>query len=342
MYGNALGNYNLPGSGLLPLSFAGNLSTSSWVAPIGGSASLAKALTAAIEARDGRVLCNKLVNRILVEGGRATAVVTLDGERFDARHAVVSSAHITQLAQLLGPGHLPSIFEETLANWRSSPAGFVVQLDVRGDPKFKTPTGPQAAVMGIFGTAEGALQNLRDADEGRLPGTDRWMAAFSFTSVDASRAPDGHSVIKMFCYTPYALNGDPANWENAREKFADELVEIYASAVDGYEPGSELARTIAAPPDLQRYNRAFIRGDFLGGEMTPNQTGRFRPVKGWAGYRMPIAGLFQIGASAHPSGGVNGWSGRNTAKIILDDLGISTREFMARAGEPDTLPPVSV
>jgi phytoene dehydrogenase-like protein len=38
---------------------------------------------------------------------------------------------------------------------------------------------------------------------------------------------------------------------------------------------------------------------------------------------MPIAGLYQTGATTHPGGGIGGVSGRNAALAVLDDLGLS-------------------
>src|SRR5438093_12019589 len=47
----------------------------------------------------------------------------------------------------------------------------------------------------------------------------------------------------------------------------------------------------------------------------------FRPAKGWAGYRTPIAGLYLWGSGAHPAGGVLGAPGRNAALVALEDMG---------------------
>jgi phytoene dehydrogenase-like protein len=39
-------------------------------------------------------------------------------------------------------------------------------------------------------------------------------------------------------------------------------------------------------------------------------------------YRMPLKGLYLVGAGAHPGGGVMGAAGRNGARVVLGDLGI--------------------
>jgi phytoene dehydrogenase-like protein len=64
--------------------------------------------------------------------------------------------------------------------------------------------------------------------------------------------------------------------------------------------------------------------------MSPAQSGSMRPVAGWAGYRLPIQGLYQTGGTTHPGGSVSGAPGRNAAWVILDDLGISLDSVIAK------------
>jgi phytoene dehydrogenase-like protein len=43
----------------------------------------------------------------------------------------------------------------------------------------------------------------------------------------------------------------------------------------------------------------------------------FRPVPGYAGYKMPVKGLYLCGSAAHPGGGVMGAPGMNCAREML-------------------------
>jgi len=90
------------GTGFLPISILNGRIEYGWATPVGGSAALPNSLVRLIRDHGGTVLIDSPVSRILVENGRATGVVTEDGRRFVAQHAVVSSAHIKSMSAMLG------------------------------------------------------------------------------------------------------------------------------------------------------------------------------------------------------------------------------------------------
>ena len=80
-----------------------------------------------------------------------------------------------------------------------------------------------------------------------------------------------------------------------------------------------LHRQVLSPLDLERV-LGLTGGHALHGEMSPDQLFMNRPVRGYADYRTPIAGLYLCGAGTHPGGGVSGANGRNCATEALRDL----------------------
>jgi phytoene dehydrogenase-like protein len=46
---------------------------------------------------------------------------------------------------------------------------------------------------------------------------------------------------------------------------------------------------------------------------------------------MPIAGLYQTGATTHPGGSITGAPGRNAAIVLLHDLGHDPDEVLSAA-----------
>lgn len=317
-----------PGTGLLPVSVVGMMSGISWPNAVGGSGALVDALVASIQADGGQVLAGRRATRIVVEGGRAVAVETATGERFDADRAVVTSTHAQHLQPLLGEARLPSEFD-ALDRWRAGASLVVVHLALPRTPTYRLADGPQAAVIAGRGGIEGLGDQADQIAAGHPAGPGRWLMAACSSVADPSRAPEGQATLKLMVSAPYALEGDPGRWEREGAAYADAIVREYAEIADGYEPGDELARVVHTPVDLERWNLNHVEGGQQGGEMTPDQMGPNRPVQGWAGYRMPFDGLYLTGASTHPGGTVAGFSGRNAARLVLEDVGLDPASVMS-------------
>jgi phytoene dehydrogenase-like protein len=316
-----------PGTGLYPLSSPSGWSQYGWLNVVGGAVGLPQAIARVVTESGGRIHTDAPVVEIVTEGGRATAVRTHDGRLFRARRAVVSAMHFTSLPKTLS-APLPQSFKEGVANWRSGPSLFVVYLSVNANQRVRTRDGSIATVLGAQSTVEGTGAQLRDTAEGRLSLQQPYILAACSSWIDPSRAPQGKGTVKVITFAPYALDGDPANWEAAKADYAQFLVEEYSRMVVGFEPGDEIGRHAHSPADIERINPSYHRGAAQGGEMLPGQMGLNRPVKGWANYRMPIAGLYQTGTTTHPGGPVSGWPGRHAARAVLEDLQIDPRSVM--------------
>jgi phytoene dehydrogenase-like protein len=65
-------------------------------------------------------------------------------------------------------------------------------------------------------------------------------------------------------------------------------------------------------------------------EMSFDQMFMFRPLPELSTYRTPIQNLYLTGASTHPGGGVFAASGRNTAHVILQDMGVGFAGWLRR------------
>jgi beta-carotene ketolase (CrtO type) len=60
-------------------------------------------------------------------------------------------------------------------------------------------------------------------------------------------------------------------------------------------------------------------------EMSIDQLLSFRPSPTLAAYGTPVHGLFLTGAGTHPGGGITGIPGRNSAAVVLRELGVVSR-----------------
>ena len=313
-----------PETGLQAFSLVAGRQRFSWVLPEGGSIRLPLALASVIEENGGQVLTSKAVTRIIVEGGRATGVVTADGSSYTASKAVVSTIHIAHLPGILGEENLTPEYRAGIARWKPSVTMFAVHFALSEVPRFRMEAGPMESVtMGGLESVGSLQRMLRAFRAGLLDLDEPVYLAITPTVIDPSRAPAGKHTFKLISFLPYQLAEGPGYWDEIKEDVATRLFDQLAPLTTNLTERIVLARYVNSPLDLERRNPANWRGSCHGGASTPEQSGYFRPVEGWSTYRTPVAGLYQTGACTHPGGSVSGLPGRNCAAILLEDLGSS-------------------
>jgi phytoene dehydrogenase-like protein len=313
-----------PETGLLAFSLVAGRQRFSWILPEGGSNRLPLALARIIEENGGQVLTSSTVNRIVVEGGRATGVQTADGSTYSASKAVVSSIHISHLPGIVGEENLTADFRAGIARWKPSLTMFAAHYALSEAPRFKAEGGPMESVtMGGLESLGSLHRMLRAYRAGQLDLEDPVFLAITPTVIDPSRAPAQKHTFKLISFLPYELAEGPDRWDEVKEQVADRLFDALAPLTTNLSERIVLGRNVASPLDLERRNPANWRGSCHGGASTPDQSGYFRPVEGWSTYRTPVAALYQTGACTHPGGSVSGLPGRNCAAILLADLGSS-------------------
>ena len=148
------------------------------------------------------------------------------------------------------------------------------------------------------------------------------MLVVSSTVADSTRTPPGKHTLKVLSFFPYDLaEGGAAHWDDIKDEVAQRNLDHLRKFVPNLTDDVILGQCIESPLDLERRNRHNWHGSCHGGDLSPAQSGSMRPVAGWASHRLPIAGLYQTGATTHPGGSVSGGPGRNAAWVVLDDLG---------------------
>lgn len=321
-----------PGSGYLAYSLVGGRQRRSWSIPVGGSGSLPKALAAAIEAHGGTVVTDTRVEALIVEDGRCVGVETSAGNQYRARQAVVSTIHVKSLvdmapAELWGDDFLYGV--DTYDVGLSSFASYYATTEpprmvaIEGEPV-------EAVSAGYAPWAEDVIEFARALRQGRLyrPGT--WLLFATPTISDPSRAPAGYHTVKILSMAPYDAPEDLGDWERGKEVLASEHLQVLQECAPNLTDDKILARKAKSPLDIEATNPHMWRGTIHGGDRGLAYGGGQRPVPGWAQHRMPIPGLYQTGATTHPGGSITGAPGRNAAMVILDDLGISIEQVVAK------------
>jgi phytoene dehydrogenase-like protein len=302
----------------------------SWTIPAGGSGELTRALVAAIEDLGGRVECGRRVSGLELEGGRCVGVRTADGERFEARQAVLSTLHVKSLLDMAPASAWDEDFVYGVETFDEGVPVFAIYLATTEAPTFAS--GVSAVSAGCVGWAEDLIRAGRDAKEGRVITDGSWMLFATPTLVDPSRAPGGRHTVKILQPQPYAAEGSPSRWEEAKDEVVAASLRHLRRCAPNMTEEVILASMAKTPLDIERINPHMWHGTIHGGDRGLAHGGSMRPVPGWAQHRMPIPGLYQTGATTHPGGSITGAPGRNAAIVMLEDLGKDPGEVMGAVG----------
>jgi phytoene dehydrogenase-like protein len=313
-----------PGSGVLAYSIVAGRQSQSWTLPLGGSGELARALVDCLEDAGGTLRCNTRVSELVVEGGRCTGVVTEAGERISARHAVVSTIHVKQLVEMAPRAAWDEDFLDGIETYDAGISTFAQYYATTEPPVF----GGQTAVSaGVVGWPEEVLQAGRDLRAGGFLRA-RWLLVATPTLADPSRAPDGRHTVKLLGMAPW----NDGDWsDELKAEVAAENLAAVRRAAPNFTDEVILSEYVKSPVDVERHNEHMWHGTIHGGDRSYPNDGPRRPAPGWAQHRMPIAGLYQTGATTHPGGSITGAPGRNCATVLLQDLGHDLKEVIAGA-----------
>lgn len=299
----------------------GNLNgaVGAWGFTVGGMGGIPDALAKSARARGVEILLNAPVERIVAQAGVARGVRLAGGKTLEARVVVSSADPKRTFLQLMEPDGMPAEFLEAVRRIKMHGAAMKVNCALSELPDWRAcPGGPGPQHHGsayICPSIEYAEAAFMDA-KGGVPSRDPWMEVVTQSVLDPSVAPPGKHTLSVYVqYTPYHLAS--GTWDDIKESYADRVIETLAEYAPNV-PRAVLARQVLSPLDLER-RFGLTEAHQSHGEMGPDQSFSFRPVPGWANYRMPLKGLYLCGAGTHPGGGVMGAPGYNAAHAILED-----------------------
>ena len=317
-----------PGTGVLAYSLAYGRQQHSWTLPRGGSAALPLALARVIQDHGGTILCGRRVAGLMLDGERCIGVETDNGERHLAKRAVLSTVHVKHLLEMAPRDAWGDEWAYSVDTWREGVCLFPTHLAMTEPPVFPVDGDTIAPVAsGIAPSVDRLLRLGGDVERGLLADDDPVLLVVCATVADPSRAPEGRHVLKVIGFHPYAFaDGGPARWDEVKEDIAERNLEQLRRFAPNLTEDTILAQLVKSPVDLERMNAHNWHGTCHGGDLGPSQSGalRFDPTT-------PIAGLFQTGATTHPGGSVSAAPGRNTAIVLLEELGSSLEQAVGAA-----------
>jgi phytoene dehydrogenase-like protein len=318
---------DMPGSGVLAYSLIFGRQQRSWSILPGGSATLVSALLRYLEDHGSTVATGKTVTRLILDGDRCAGVETADGGQYRAAKAVLSTIHVTHLRDMAPRQMWPEEFHYSVDTYDAGIPGFGVYLATSAPPVFESPDGGRhtAVSAGTVGWPQDVIRLGEDLRAGRLIEDVPWLLVATPTLADPTRAPAGHHTVKLLSQNSYEI----PDWDAAKHEHARRQLAHLRKAAPSFTDDAILAQLVKSPKDYERLNPHLVHGAFHGGDRGIAQSGALRPAPGWGSHRMPVAGLYQTGATTHPGGSITGAPGRNAAMVLLHDLGHDPAEVLS-------------
>jgi phytoene dehydrogenase-like protein len=286
----------------------------------GGAAAIITAMAGAIAAAGGEIRLGAPMKNIIIEHGVAKGVVLANGERIEAKRAVIANIHPRVLFGDLVHDSSPAA--QRLAKFRPGPATMMIHLALNSLPNWSAGAElRQFAYVHLAPSFAAMAKAYTEALDGLLP-AEPGLVVGQPTAIDPSRAPAGQHVLWVQVRVlPSQIRGDAlgiiagTKWDAIKEAYADRVIDIIACYAPGFS-ASILARAVLSPADLERDNPNLVGGDSLGGSHHLDQNFFFRPAFGWSRYRTPVNRLYMVGASTWPGAGTSAGSGFLLAKML--------------------------
>lgn len=289
----------------------------------GGSYNLARGLMETFIQAGGVFLNQAQVDRIAIEGGRATGVALADGRELRARRFVASTADVhSTFEDLVGREQLPQALAARVAKHHYTRwTLFGVHYALAEAPAYASaafdPNVNVALKVNIGGERIEDLMNAhKQVQDKKIPDHIHFGAG-ALTALDPTQAPAGRHTTYAWHVVPYDPGGDPDAIEDVKEAFADRILETWREYAPNMTPDNVLARYVYTARD---YTQEFVNmreGDIFMGALSADQV-----MHNHFGYRTEIPGLYMTGSACHPGGAISGGAGYIAAGLIAQDLGV--------------------
>jgi phytoene desaturase len=272
----------------------------------GGVYEIARALEGLAQELGVEIRTRCPVDRIEVEGVRATGVVLEGGERQSAS-AVIANVDVTTVYEQMLPRQAVSSRRlARLVNAERSCSGFVLALGVEG-------VHPELAHHNIFFSSDYRREFDEIFHQG-VPPTEPTIYVVITARSDPAHAPEGCENWFVLVNTP-AL-GHANDWETQTRAYRDLVLARLAALGFDVRDSIRVERTLT-PPDVAQLTGAY-RGALYGTTNNGLLASLRRPHN-----RCPdVRGLFFAGCTTHPGGGVPmvALSGKVAAQMVAQDL----------------------
>jgi len=230
--------------------------------PKGGSGMLSIALGRCIEANNGVILTGQPVAQLTIGKGKCVGVECVDGSKYRARKAVVSTIHVKHLLGMAPRELWGDALRAGVELWQPEHAMFVFRYALSEPPRYPLADGGSVAgaEASLMQRPESIFVLNSDQARGELTLDDYPLQIVHASVYDPSRAPSGCCTLKIEGGIPYALKEGPQHWDEIKEQVADAFLKRYMRHTRNLTPDKVLAKVIMSPLDIERMNPAMWRG----------------------------------------------------------------------------------
>jgi phytoene dehydrogenase-like protein len=289
----------------------------------GGSYNLARGLMERFIEAGGTYRNQTHVDRIIVEGGRATGIETGGGETIRAKQFVASCIDVHQTFEdLIGRDQLPAPFRAKLDAFKYTAwTLFGVHFALKESPRFTAAQDdPNLDIALKWNVGAESLDDLMsahgDVKAGKVPRVVQFGSG-ALSANDPAQAPAGKHTTYAWHVMPLNPDLGGQDWEDFEEEFTERIVERFAH----YAPNMTRDNILKTYTYTARtYGQELINmrsGDIFMGALSADQV-----MDRHFGYRTPVDGLYMAGSAAHPGGAISGGAGYIAAGVIARDLGV--------------------
>jgi phytoene dehydrogenase-like protein len=300
-----------------------------WQCCIGGSHKLAHALWWTLLADSGVVHPAAPVEKILTAGGRAVGVQLLDGSEIEAKKLVASNVDVEQtfLKFLDGEIRDQDFLDRVKTCKHKDWSLFSVHLAMHEPPHYTAaafdPDVDQAWVMNVgYESLEQLSADFASVRKGEL--TEPRLNCAVNSLFDPTDAPAGKYTGLIRQFAPFSVNGSEEEWEQVKREYAERCIEKWRAYAPNLGDDAIIEFAPYTPKEIADRLVNMVRGDWMLGEISPDNLLSERPFPALSQYRTPIKGLYMCGSTQHPHGYITFAPAYNALQVIADDYNLET------------------
>lgn len=253
----------------------------------GGCQKIPEALAEYIVSHGGKIHYNTIVDKVLVENGKAKGIRLSSGEEIYSDAVVGCGAGRDFFENTVGREHLDKEYLEILDSFRPMEAVFMLHLGVNFDPMEHL----RAALVYCYGmyNLHEATVKLRSGEYHE--GNDGYLL-FVPSEHAPEFAPEGKHALTIYTVAPDTLKvGD---WESRKQEYAEKLIKLAERQLPGLSEHIETMKIMTAR-DYSEYTH-----------MKKSSFGGVVPIRGQKNppHITPVKGLYFVGQQSENAGGL--------------------------------------